>query len=104
MSGTKLDNGKPIIGLVPPRAIIEVAKVMTYGAKKYDAFNWCKGLKYLRLYSAAQRHLLSWVCGVDKDEETGISHLAHACCNLMMIIDFEKTGRTDLDDRYKEEV
>ena len=102
-TGRKLDTGKPIVGLMPPRAILEIARVMTFGATKYDAYNWCKGLKYVRLYSAAQRHLLSWLAGNDNDDETGISHLAHACCNLMMILEFEVNGRTDLDDRYRGE-
>ena len=100
--GTKHDTGKPMVALVPQKALLEVAKVMTYGATKYKQFNWKQGLTYLRLYSATMRHMIAWHSGENSDPETGISHIAHACCNLLMLCEFETEQRSNLDDRYKE--
>jgi hypothetical protein len=47
------------------------------------------------------RHLHAFNDGEDKDPESGLSHLAHASCCLMFLLEFEKTHQ-ELDDRYKE--
>lgn len=98
--GTKHDDGKPSIALLPPEAIIEVAKVFTFGAAKYDEHNWRKGFKYVRVASAILRHIFAWLGGEDLDKESGISHLAHAVAGLMFLISFQKTN-SGVDDRYK---
>ena len=41
--------------------------------------------------------------GEDKDPESGLSHLAHAACCIMFLLEFEKT-HPELDDRYKPNV
>ena len=40
--GRKYDGEKPQLYLLPPKSITEVGKVLTFGAKKYDAHNWRK--------------------------------------------------------------
>lgn len=99
LSGVKYDQEKPDISLLSSKALLKVADVMTYGKKKYSAHNWRGGIAYSRLISAAQRHLLAFQDGEDKDPESKLSHLAHASCCLMMLLEFEQT-RPDLDDRY----
>lgn len=99
-SGTKYDAGKPDVSLLSSIAVLKIAEVMTFGKKKYDAHNWRKGFPYSRLLSAALRHVFAYVGGETLDPESGISHLAHACCCLMMVLEFEKT-KPELDDRYK---
>ena len=42
MEGKKFDNEKPKMYLLPPKALIEVSKVLTFGAQKYDEENWRK--------------------------------------------------------------
>ena len=79
---------------------MEVAKVMTYGAKKYDKHNWRGGFDWTRLSDASLRHIHQWLEGQDKDPETEISHLAHAVCGLMMLIEHELKELGN-DDRYK---
>jgi len=101
-SGTKHDHGKPSIALLPPEAIIEVAKVLTFGANKYTAHNWRKGFAYTRVLSAALRHIFAFLMGEDNDPETGVSHLAHAICDLLFVLNFKLTG-DGTDDRYKNE-
>lgn len=101
--GTKHDGDKLRMELLPIYSLEEIAKVCTYGAKKYDAWNWKKGISYSRLLGATMRHLLSWARGIDKDPETGLSHLSHAGCNILFLLWMEKY-RVDLDDRSKDEV
>jgi hypothetical protein len=100
--GTKFDDGKTEYCYMSPIFIEELNKVLTFGAKKYEAHNWRKGFKWSRVISALFRHIYAWVSGVDKDPETGISHLAHAACCIMFLVEFEKTHK-ELDDRYKHE-
>ncbi len=65
----------------------DVADVLTFGAAKYDRFNWQKAKKSeLHLYrSAVSRHFEAYRGGESNDPETGLSHLAHASCNLMFL-------------------
>lgn len=100
LTGKKHDSGKPPMALLSPDALFEVAKVLEFGAKKYDTWNWKGGFKWSRVSSAILRHLFQWLRGEDKDPETGLSHLAHASCGLMFLLDFELNGIGE-DDRYK---
>ncbi len=102
-AGIKHDQEKPDISLLSPIALLEVAKVMTFGKKKYSAHNWRGGMAWSRLLAAVLRHILSFMGGEDKDPETGLPHLAHAICCLMFLLEFEVTHK-ELDDRYKQEV
>ena len=92
MSGVKHDQEKPDFSLLSPFALEEIAKVMTYGARKYSPNNWRGGFKYTRILAAVMRHLNSYQKGELTDPETGLSHLAHASCGLMMLLEFERTG------------
>lgn len=99
-TGTKHDSEKPDMSLLSSLALIKVAEVMTFGKKKYSAHNWRKGISYCRLLAAALRHIFAYLGGESIDPESGKSHIAHAICCLMMILEFETT-RPELDDRYK---
>jgi hypothetical protein len=90
--GTKHDNGKPDLSLLPFKALEDVARVMMFGAKKYGRDNWKLGFDEQRLVSAALRHLGAHTEGVELDEESGQSHLAHAACNLLFLIWLKKNG------------
>lgn len=98
--GRKDDEGKVPLGLMSGKALIEVSKVLLHGEKKYGRHNWRKGIEWQRLLNAAMRHVVAFNDGEDKDEETGLSHIAHAICALMFLLEEEETRR-DLDDRYK---
>lgn len=104
MNGTKYDDDKPRLNLLPFEALEEVALVLNFGAKKYGDWNWKGGFKYGRLSAAAMRHLFAWSTGEDKDPESGYSHLAHAACCVLFLLDFVKSGKyAHLDNRYKPE-
>jgi hypothetical protein len=89
MTGVKYDSKKPDYSLIPPHALDDVAKVLTYGAQKYDRHNW-KQLENLdtRYFAAAQRHLWAIQRGEILDEETGLHHAAHAICCMMFMLEF----------------
>ena len=96
----KFDDDKPRTDLVPPSAITAAAEVFAFGAKKYGDRNWEQGLSYGRLYGAILRHLLAWWAGQELDPESGLPHLGHALCSLMMLHDTQIDPPSDsLDDR-----
>jgi len=99
LESKKNDQGKPLMSLIPPYAKEEIAKVLTFGANKYGLHNWNKtGFSYTRLLSACERHLTSFEKGENLDPESGISHLAHAACNLMFLLEQLNNGK-GTDDR-----
>lgn len=91
--------GKPPFQLVPARALLDVSKAFGFGARKYGADDWRKGMPLSELYGSAGRHLLKWSCGQDYDEESGLSPLAHAAADILMMLELAR-GRRDLDDRH----
>ncbi len=97
----KFDSAKPRVDLLPTRALEETAKVLAFGAEKYGENNWRSGFAWSRLIGAALRHLFAFMRGEDCDEETGLSHLAHASCCVLFLLEhiILKYGS---DDRYKE--
>ncbi len=62
-----------------------IAKVLTFGARKYKANNWKKCMDTGRYLAAAHRHLNAVIRGEMVDEETGLSHYDHLACNLMFL-------------------
>lgn len=97
--GKKFDTDKVRMELLPVEALVGTAKVLTFGAKKYDDRNWEKGIKYSRVYGALMRHMTAWWNGEDTDEETGLSHLHHAGCCMMFLQTFVEREQEGLDDR-----
>jgi len=104
MEARKDDKGKPRFHLLPPKALLGIAKIFTYGAKppKYNEFNYKQGngLDWDQMLSACYRHLNAWNDGEENDKESGESHLYHAGCCIMMLIDLvdSKKGK---DTRYR---
>jgi hypothetical protein len=86
--GIKHDGDKPDYSLVPFGALDEVVKALTYGATKYDRFNW-KNVEEVRYQAAALRHISAYMQGEKFDPETGINHLAHAVCSLLFLVEFD---------------
>jgi hypothetical protein len=98
--GHKDDFGKTNFFAMPWLSVTEAADVMTFGAKKYAMFNFRKGMKYSRLWSAALRHMVAWWRGEENDPESGENHLAHAICCLTMLREVQILERGE-DDRDK---
>lgn len=96
----KFDNEKVRLDLLSVVALERTAKVLTFGARKYDEHNWRRGFKWSRLIAAAMRHLFAFIRGEDKDPETGLSNLDHLACCVMFLQEHEATG-LGVDDRFK---
>ena len=96
----KFDQDKLPLHLLSTEAMNQTAAVLAFGAQKYAEHNWRKGFAWSRPLSAAMRHITAFNAGEDTDPESGLSHLAHAACCIMFLLEFEKTHQ-DLDDRYK---
>lgn len=91
MEGRKFDEGKPQPDLIlrgMSLALLEVSKVGTFGAQKYDADNWMN-LEPVRFRNAGQRHMLYRFTGEENDPETQITHLAHEAWNKLAELELE---------------
>lgn len=77
------NEGKPQYSLLSLEALEPCVRVLEYGCKKYARANWKKGQKMSSLMDSTIRHLSKILEGELVDEESGLSHLGHAMCNLM---------------------
>lgn len=84
----KFDGGKLQYRLVPPHALKAVAEVLTFGAKKYSPYSWVN-VESERYLDAAYRHLEQRRMGEELDQESGLTHLAHAAVNLLFLLERE---------------
>lgn len=98
--GLKFDQNKPKVSLIPEEAILGMAKAFTYGAEKYQAHNFRKGILYSRLLDATYRHLLAFSTGEDVDTESLNEHIDHAMASLAML-KFMTKNVPEMDDRFK---
>lgn len=88
--GRKNDLSKTRWDLVPLVAVEQVAKVLTFGAVKYEANSWQRLENAESRYQAALlRHLTLWQDGEAIDQESGLPHLAHVACNAIFLLWFE---------------
>ncbi len=87
------DGGKPRFDLIPPLAEKRVALHYGGGAKKYDEWNWAKGMPYSRFVASMKRHIAAFERG-----ETDEDHLAAVVFNANSIMHFQECGRDELDD------
>jgi hypothetical protein len=97
-AAVKNDAGKARWDLLPYDALGDVAEVMTHGADKYGASNWCRGLAWGRLLAATMRHLSAWALGTERDTDSGLPHLAHAGACILMLGALVRRG-VGVDDR-----
>lgn len=99
-AGVKHDGEKPDMSLLSPTWLFGVARVLTFGKRKYAAHNWRQGLALSRLLAAALRHIFAFLAGEDRDPETGECHLDHASCCLMFARETWEM-RPEFDDRWR---
>jgi hypothetical protein len=98
-NGARFNEGKPRLGLLSPWALKGLAEVLTYGERKYNAWNWAKGLSYLATVDSLQRHLQAFLQGEAVDPESGLPHVDHLQANAMFLSHFVHT-KTGTDDRW----
>jgi len=89
MPAKRFNSEKPELGYILhfPASLISLARIMEYGAHKYEPMNWAKGGKPDEEYlDACIRHLVAWK-NSHIDQESGCNHLGHAIWNLMALLD-----------------
>jgi hypothetical protein len=99
----KYDNDKTQFALIPPEALEEIGRVLTFGSSKYGPNDWRHDgdcTEWSRTYSSIQRHLNAFWSGEDLDPETGLNHLSHAATQIIILMMHQKDGNTHMDDRY----
>lgn len=94
MTGEKYDGGKPLMGLLYSdcnQALMSIVKVLTFGANKYEPRGWDAVPNAEERYTdALYRHLSAHHRGDIVDEESGLTHLSHAACNIIFLLELEK--------------
>lgn len=94
--GMKHDSDKPQFSMLKAEALLELVKVLTFGAKKYSPDNWkLLANSQQRYFDAANRHLWQWKQGQKLDDESGYHHLAHAMASLMFIMQMDIEAELD---------
>lgn len=90
-AGVKSDFGKVRGTLVPADAEAWVARVMEYGAEKYEVGNWLKlsdEAGRTRIVDALKRHLDAIRMGETFDSDTKMPHVAAIACNAAFLLHF----------------
>ena len=100
----KFDEEKIRWDLLPWDGLEEIVKVLMFGATKYGEYNWTKGMAWQRLGRAAIGHIIDWLRGRNVDNETGISHLAHAGCCILFLLAYSVRGIGEDNRPMKNEV
>ena len=93
---TKFDDDKPMMHLVPLISVEAVAKVMTFGAKKYAPNGWKSVPDAINRYNSAMlRHMVAVQKGEVIDPDSGLPHIDHIACNAMFLSYFHNVGESN---------
>lgn len=98
MKDLKYDNGKLRASLLRdfPLAFTELAKVLTFGASKYEAHSWKNVHNAVERYTdAADRHDLAFWSGEEIDEESGCLHEAQVIINRLFVLELKLKNLKD---------
>ena len=84
------DKPKPDWSLLPLDALTPAVALMSgLGLAKHRRGDWReKPVEYH--WACLMRHLVAWQSGQRVDPESGHSHLAHAVCRLIFLIELER--------------
>ena len=81
-----MHEGKGDMASVPWEAILRLSQHYENGAKKYDRWNYRKGIPLSSFIDSACRHLAKYQCGCDDED-----HLAAAAFNVLGAMLMENT-------------
>ena len=89
---------KPLDNVLSFNCLEGACRVFEYGAKKYAAWNWAKGMQWSVPLGCALRHMQAVLDGEFIDDESGLPHIDHVFSNLVML-DYFETHYPEGDDR-----
>ena len=76
----------------------EAVDVFVYGTGKYRKWNWLKGQPWSVPLASALRHARAdLIDGELRDKESGLSHVGHFTCNVIMLAQFSKSYKAGND-------
>jgi hypothetical protein len=89
-TGAKFDDGKARFDLVMPEFELEMALILTEGAKVHGEGSWKTIDKPISRYTAAlKRHTNAMARGEILDPSTGRTHASHIAVNAMFLHHFQ---------------
>lgn len=95
---SRLNAGKPPLHLLPPDALVMVARVLEFGAEKYQSRGWERGeLSWADCCRAMLAHTWRVLGGQWLDPESGCPHVAHIACNALFVCAMAARGIGRLD-------
>ena len=101
-SGARYNADKTPFKYVPLHLLRNTARVFEQATRRpvrpYPVWNWAKGMQWSVPYECLLRHLEAWYRGEELDPDSGLPHLAHAMCNLLMLEHYA-TAYKEGDDR-----
>ena len=72
--------------LVPFQEMTEAyVRVAEFGAKKYEPWNWSKGLSRVQILGSLLRHTFAYLRGEETDKDSGLSHTDHILWNAVAL-------------------
>jgi len=88
-------NPKSFCGLhaISPKTYTRIANHYGGGAKKYDSWNWSKGMPHSVFHASLMRHIFKII-----DNEVNEDHWSAIFFNAAAILHFKMVGRVDMDD------
>ena len=95
--GVKMDAGKVRLDLVPPEVMMALGTVLTYGAEKYEPWNYTKGMRAGRLVASLKRHMIAMEAGEQLDPETSLPHMWMMLANISMLVSCDLRGVLEWD-------
>ncbi len=72
--------------LIPYQELSEAyARVAEFGARKYEPWNWSRGLSRVQLLCSLLRHVFAYLRGQDTDSDSGLLHTDHILWNAVAL-------------------
>ena len=78
-------KGKEKLRLIPRKAMVAGARVREYGIDKYNGDNY-QQVPAIEFVDATLRHIYKYLEGQQIDPESGLPHLHHALCSMMLAV------------------
>lgn len=79
--------------LISPKTYLRIANHYGGGAKKYDPWNWSKGMPLSVFHASFMRHIFAII-----ENQTDEDHLSAIFFNVAAILHFQMLEREDTDD------
>ena len=81
----RFNEGKPKFSLISLTELEDCARVLEFGANKYERDNWKKGLILSEVLDSMMRHISALQRGEFIDPESELSHIGHIQCNALFL-------------------